>query len=333
MVAGVLFSLLAAITLNSGNLIQKHAVSSLPEVSARRSGHLIRTLAASREWMLGFVLCLVGVAVEVVAFALAPISVVQSIFNAGVVLLIVVSRLRLGERMQRIEWIGLTIVVASVISISASLGGPAYSAGQAGSGLRVILAAVPTLLVVALVVVAIRAGHGTNGFLYGAAAGLLYGAASLGTKGASTFVVHHGVVHAIPDILTSVYPYVFLFCSALGMLIYQTGLQRFRIAVVGSMSDVVSSTYLVAIGMIVFGEALPKDATTLALRLGGFAGVLVGSVLVAAGGRKGSTETMPPIDSDLGLGEVLVTEVDSLTGHSVDDLVAGTHADRDSGEA
>jgi drug/metabolite transporter (DMT)-like permease len=328
MAAGVLFSLLAAITLNTGNLVQKHAVSALPEFSARRTGHLVRTLATSREWMAGFVLCLVGVGLQTMAFALAPIAVVQSIFNAGIVLLIVVSRLKLGERLHRREWIGLAIVISSLIALSASLTNSTHAVGLSGSGLRVLLAAVPTLAVVVLVVFAIRSGRWTNGFLYGTAAGLLYGAAALGTKGASTLVVRHGVVASVPNILTSVYPYVFLIFSVLGMLIYQTGLQRFRISVVGAMSDVVASAYLVAVGMVVFDESLPKDVTTLVLRLGGFAGILLGSVLVAAGGRKGSVEVMPPIKSDLGLGPVLVTEFDSLTGHAVDDLVAGSPPDR-----
>jgi drug/metabolite transporter (DMT)-like permease len=324
MAAGIVFSLLAALTLNTGNLVQKHAVSSLPEFSARRSGHLVRTLASSREWMAGFILCLVGVGLEVVAFALAPIAVVQAIFNSGVVLLIVFSRLRLGERLHRNEWIGLAIVVASLISLSVSLTQPKNSIGLADSGLPVLLAAAPTLVVVALIVAAIRSGRSKGSFLFGTAAGLLYGAAALGTKGASTLVVRHGVAASVPFILTSVYPYVFLFFSILGMLIYQTGLQRFRISVVGSMSDVVSSTYLVAVGMVVFDEPLPRDRTTLVLRLVGFAGVLLGSVFVAVGGRKDTLETVPQIQSDLGLGTVLVTEVDSLTGHSVDNVVAGT---------
>jgi drug/metabolite transporter (DMT)-like permease len=328
MAAGILFSLLAALTLNSGNLIQKHAVSALPEFSARRSGHLIRTLVGSREWMAGFILCLLGVGLQIMAFALAPIAVVQTIFNAGLVLLIVLSRLRLGERLHRNEFIGIAIVISAVISISASLQASADSTGAAGSGLRVLLAAGPTLVIVAIVVLAIRSGRGTNGFLYGAASGLLYGAASLGTKGASTLVVHHGLVASVPRILTSVYPYVFLVFSVLGMLVYQTGLQRFRISLVGSMSDVVCSTYLVAIGMIVFNEPLPTRTLTLALRLGGFAGVLFGSVLVATGGRRESEEPLPLIDSDLGLGSVLIAEVDSFTGHSVEDLVVGTSPDQ-----
>jgi drug/metabolite transporter (DMT)-like permease len=278
--------------------------------------------------MLGFALCLVGVVLETMAFALAPIAVVQAIFNTGVVLLIVVSRMKLGERLHRNEWVGLAIVVVALISLSASLSGHKDVVGLSGSGPRVLLAVVPTFVVVGFIILVIRSGRGTRGFLYGAAAGLLYGAAALGTKGASTIVVRHGVVASVPTILTSVYPYVFLVFSALGMLIYQTGLQRFRIAVVGSMADVVASTYLVAVGMVVFSESLPKETTTLVLRLGGFAGVLIGSVLVAAGGRNEKVEVRPPIESDLGLGSVIVTELDALTGHPVDELVAGPAPDQ-----
>ncbi len=120
--------------------------------------------------MSGFLLCLLGMALQIMAFALAPIAVVQSIFNAGIVLLIVVSRLRLGERMQRIEWIGLAVVVASVISISASLGGPAYLRASLALAFGSFWRSTDAL-VVALVVVAIRAGRGRNGFLYGAQPG------------------------------------------------------------------------------------------------------------------------------------------------------------------
>jgi multidrug transporter EmrE-like cation transporter len=323
MAAGVLFSLLAAILLNTGNVVQKHAVTSMPEFSARRSNHLVRTLAGSRVWLLGLTLCLVGLAFQIIAFSLAPISVVQSVFNAGIVLLIVLSRLRLGERLQGVEWAGIAVVVLSLTAISVSLRGGTGSIGVSGSGLRVLIAGFPTLLVVGVIVAVILSRRFTAGYLYGITAGLLYGVAALGTKGASTLVVRHGVWHSIPPMLTSAYPYVFLFCSALGMLIYQTGLQRYRISVVGTMSDVICSTYVVAVGMIVFGESLPRDAVTLTLRLGGFAGVLLGTVLVAGGGRHEGTRVMPPTESDLGLGPVLVAEIDSLTGHAIDDIVGG----------
>ena len=322
MTLGVIFSVLSAIVINVGNVTEKHAVAAMPSFSARKGTHLVRTLVRSRVWMLGFVLCLIGLTLQVLAFAHAPIPVVQSIFNVGIVLLIVLSRLKLGERLHPIEWGGIAVVVVSLTLIALSLSGAEGQIGLVDSWSRLLGAAVPTLVVVVVIVAVIRSRNGHAGFLYGLAAGLLYGVASLATKGASTLVVQHGLWHSIPSILTSVYPYVFVVFSVLGMLIYQMGLQRARISVVGTMSDVICSTYLVAVGMIVFGESLPQDPVTLALRLGGFAGVLVGTVLVALGGTSGS-EVMPPIESDLGLGPVLVSEVGSITGHSMDSIVGG----------
>ena len=318
MTIGVIFSVISAIVLNAGNLTQKHAFLSMPQVST--SASLMRTVMRSRVCMLGFVLCLVGLAFQILAFAHAPIPVVQSIFNAGIVLLVIVSRLKLGERLHAIEWAGIGIVVVSLSLIAVSLAGAEGSIGLVNAWWRVLSAAIPTLLVVTVILLIIRSRRHSGGFLFGLAAGLLYGAAALGTKGASTLVARQGLWHSIPNILTSVYPYVFLAFSALGMLIYQTGLQRARISVVGTMSDVICSTYLVAIGMVVFGESLPQDPATLALRLGGFVGVLLGTVLVALGGP-GKAEDMPPIESDLGLGSILVSEVDSITGHTIDSIV------------
>jgi protein-S-isoprenylcysteine O-methyltransferase Ste14 len=83
--------------------------------------------------------------------------------------------------------------------------------------------------------------------------------------------------------LATPYPYVFLVTSLLGLAVFQTGLQRCRIAVVAPLTNIVASVYVVAIGMIVFHERLPKSPTLSALRLVGFALVLVGSWFFSTG--------------------------------------------------
>jgi multidrug transporter EmrE-like cation transporter len=323
--AGIAFSLLAAVVLNIGNIVQKHAVTGLSDLSVRRSAHLFRTLITSRTWILGLSLCVLGVAFQIMAFALAPIPVVQAIFNAGLVLLLVLSRVRIGERFQRGEWIGLAVVAVSLVAIGASLADESSAVGLTHTTWRIVAAAFPTLLIAFVVMLCARTRWGRSGFLAGIASGLLYGLATLGTKGASTLVVDNGVVASIPKILTSVYPYVFLVFCLLGMVVYQTGIQRHRIAIVGSMNEVVGSTYVVVVGTIVFGESLPTDHVVLALRAFGFAGVLVGSILLVLGGRDASRVQMPLADADLGLGPVLVPEDDTLVGHAIGDLVQGAH--------
>ncbi len=320
MALGIVFSLLAAALLNGGNIVQKRAISDLDEVHGRHALQLVRTLASSRLWMTGFVLCIVGIGVQIMAFALAPIAVVQTIFNAGIVALIVVSRFRLGERLVRFEWIGLGIVIVSVVMMSLTLSSQSGSVGLGGSELDVLLAVIPTLLVTAALLGVFR--RRGSAFLFGAVAGLLYGAAALGTKGSSTLVVKHGVIGAVPSILTSVYPYVFLIFSVLGMLIYQTGLQRYPISIMGAISDVICSTYVVIVGTIVFSEPLPKDPVTLWVRFAGFAGVLAGSMLVAFGGRRRDPFEGPFTESDLGVGPLLVGPSPSPVRSQPDDVEA-----------
>lgn len=174
------------------------------------------------------------------------------------------------------------------------------------------------MMIAGLVVAAIRVGRGNVAVLYGVVAGLLYGAAALGTKGASTLVARYGVLRSVPHITLSLYPYIFLGFAGLGMLFYQMGIQRFRITVVGSMSDVMSSCYLVVVGSLVFHEHLPKDPVVLALRFGGFLGVLLGSIVLATGSHEAAPAVAPHSESDLGLGPVIIAEVDALGSRGQD---------------
>jgi hypothetical protein len=218
------------------------------------------------------------------------------------------------------------VVVLALTAMSISLTGANGNIGVGGTGLRVLIAAGPTFVVAVIVAVAFLSRGGTAGYLYGISAGLFYGVANLGTKGASTIVVRDGLWGSIPSILSSAYPYVFLAFSAIAMVIYQTGLQRSRISVVGTMSDVVCSTYVVVVGMVVFGESLPKDTVTLVLRLGGFAGVLLGSVLVAMGQHRVDADTPVFSASHLELGPVLASELSAVNGPGVDDGTRGMNA-------
>lgn len=284
MIAGVVFSVLASLAMNLGNLVEKRAVDDLPPLSGRRIVRLARMLLTSRLWLLGFVVCLVGLGFQVVAFASAPIAVVQSIFNAGIVLLVVASRVHLRERLSKAEVLGLSVVIASVVVIASTLG-RTRRVGTGGSGVDVLLASVPTLVGIAVVLWLIRSRRGGSGFLFGVGAGLLYGIASLATKGASTLVIKDGVVGSLPHLFASSYPYLFAVFSVFALILYQTGIQRSRFSVVGAMSDAVASTYVVGVGAVVFGEALPASSVAAILRFGGFAGVVIGSVVVAMGGK------------------------------------------------
>jgi uncharacterized membrane protein len=101
-------------------------------------------------------------------------------------------------------------------------------------------------------------------------------------------------------VLTSAYLYALVFTSALGLLLFQTALQRCPASVVVPVSNVVSSTYVVAVGTVIFDEHLPKAEWKLVLRIVGFVGVLV-SVLVLANPRAVGEVEMPLIEEPISL--------------------------------
>lgn len=283
MLLGVLFSLLAAMSMSLGNLMEKRAVDAMATLSARRAGHMLRAMLTSRLWLGGFIVSLVALCFQVLAFALAPITVVQSISGGGLVLLVLASRIYLGEAIGRGEVAGLGTILVSLILVSVSLGSK-DAVGLSGSSQVVVVAGGATLLLVGGSYVGL-ARRSSASALYGVTSGFLYGVATLGTKGASVLVARYGVLGGVPHILTSPYPYLFLVASLLGLLVFQTGIQRGRIAVVAPLQSVVSSTYIVVVGMAIFHEPLPHDVVPSALRLAGVIGVICGTLLLAGFGR------------------------------------------------
>lgn len=297
---GVLMSVLSAVLYNVGFVIEKHGLSDMEPVHARRIGHLARTLLSSPIWLIGFCSMLAGLGLQVVALSLAPISVVQPIFVSGIVVLLVLSHVTLNERLGAREWVAIGMVGLALLCISLSLDLSSDQAGFNGQFGSLALAALPSIVVaVGFFVLGDRlssgAGHAnTRAGVYGLATGLLYGVSGLAIKAVAAIVEKHGLWLSIPHVLASGYLYAFVAASGFGLVLFQTALQRCSASVVVPVSNVVSSTYVVAVGTVIFGEHLPGAGWKLALRVIGFVGVFV-SVLLLARARSAASEPEMPL--------------------------------------
>jgi len=213
---------------------------------------------------------------------------VQPIFVSGIVILLALSHLSLGERLGRREWAAVCTVVVALFAISLSLDAGSDRASAHGQFASLALAALPTIAIGGwLFMVADRfGGRATVAHLralfYGLSSGLLYGVAALATKAVSALIERYGVVAAIPHVLASPYLYALVVTSAIGFLLFQTALQRCPASMIVPVSNVTSSTYVVAVGTVVFGEHLPGSSWKLALRVVGFVGVLLSIAVLAS---------------------------------------------------
>jgi drug/metabolite transporter (DMT)-like permease len=221
-----------------------------------------------------------------------------------VVILLAASRIVLRERLGRVELACVLAMVAAIIVIALSAVGPAGHVGERASGPLLAAVAVPACLIaLGLGGSALRSGPSGRhrapaiGVSYALASGLLYGVATLAIKALSGALAHHAVLGAglLLAVASSPYPYVTVACSAAGMLIFQTGLQRCRVSIVGPVSNISGSVFFIVAGTWLFGERLPADPAKLALRLAGI--VVAGVVVVVLSRRPASGETSVPVGS------------------------------------
>jgi drug/metabolite transporter (DMT)-like permease len=286
----ILLALLSAGAYNVGLTIEKRALERLPEIDARRPIVLLRTVSTAPAWLAGFALMLVGLGLQVEALTMAPISVVQPVLASGIIVLLVLTRILLRERLNRIELSCVLIIAAAIAAIALSQYGAADRVGFHVSGARLAEVTAPACaLGLLLGWMSLRPAAGRHripvfGVGYGLAAGLLYGVAGLAIKAiAATVIVSHTGIRAVAALLAAPYPYLAFACSAVGMLIFQTALQRCRASIVAPVSAITGSVFFMVTGTWLFGERLPADPVRLGLRLVG--AVAAGIVIVVLSRR------------------------------------------------
>ena len=176
---GILVAGLATTSYNVGLIVEKRALAQMPPIDARHAVSLAKTVLFSPVWLGGFALMLCGFGLQVVALMLAPVSVVQPVLGSGVVILVLLSRLVLRERLGRVEFGCVLAVAVAIAAIALSAAGSAGKVGHEASGLLIAVVAVPAC-VIALVLgaSALRPVSGGKhrlpavGVSYGLAAGL-----------------------------------------------------------------------------------------------------------------------------------------------------------------
>ena len=299
---GILLAVVSAVCFNTSFVLEKRALHHLPEIHATRTLHMARTLLSSPLWLCGFAMSLFALGCQVLALSRAPLSVVQPVITAGIVVLLLLSRIMLKERLGSLEWLGIALVLVAIVMVGLSLDTTSEEVGTQGTFLRIAAAAVPTAGLAALAFLAANRRERGTAPLFGLAAGLVYGVAGVATKAVSVVVEDKGLLRAVPEVLTSPNLYLLLAFAASGLVTFQTGLQRGRASVVVPVSNVVSTAYPIGVGMVLFGEHFPRETWRLVLRGVGFAGVLVGTFLLASGHALEAayaTEPEEPVELEL----------------------------------
>jgi drug/metabolite transporter (DMT)-like permease len=288
--AGIPLALLATTAYNVGLILEKRALGRMPPLDMRRVPHVVVSLLTSRSWLGGFALMITGLACQTVVLTFEPVSVVQPLLASGVVLVLVLSRLVLHERLGGGEAWGAGAIALSVVLLALSAAGTPAEAGHYASPEWMAAVMVPSVVAGILVagsslrVRTRRHAAPVTGVCFGIGTGLLYGVASLAIKALSGILTgHHTALGIVAGLASSPYLYVLGACLAVAMLLFQAALQACRASIVVPVSAVTSSVYFVIAGTWLFHEHLPASPGKLGLRLAGIA--LAAVVLVTLSRR------------------------------------------------
>ncbi|WP_307826553.1 hypothetical protein [Streptomyces pactum] len=295
MLWGVAGALLANVLYSAGFVLEKRALARMPPLRATSPARLLRHVLGSPLWLGGAVALALGFGAQLLVYRKLPIAAAQGLFVSGLVLLVVLSSVVLGERIGARERRGVALILVSLAMVVASLRGGEDIGRTAPTG--VLLAVCGPSLAAALGVYAAaerRAARRhrlpTAGVAYGVAIGLLYGVSSLAIKGVSGLLGDGGPTSPPAALAASPYPYLLLVTGATGLVLSQAALQRCRASLLVPVCTTVTCVFTVVCGTAVFGEPLPADPVRLALRLGGTA-LAVGVLLTLP---RHEEETGPP---------------------------------------
>jgi drug/metabolite transporter (DMT)-like permease len=151
----VALTLLSSLLFAGGNLLQKRGIPSwMGACSLRaligRPLQLSRALLRSPLWLVGLLVTVCAVALETQALGLGDVSVVKPLSRVQTVFVVLAGVSLLGERVLRVEWLGLCVMTAGAVLLGLEPADDAICAPGVAASLAtaVGIASVAVLLVV-----------------------------------------------------------------------------------------------------------------------------------------------------------------------------------------
>jgi hypothetical protein len=207
------------------------------------------------------------------ALSLAPISLVQTIIAAGLVLLTVLANSVFAHEVSQREWIGVAMTAAGLAFLAATVGNTGDSAHADFDATT--LTTYVGLLTAAGTAAAVAGWQTLSGTsLVAASAGLLWGASDVSIKALSGTLGDRGA-----GVLWHPLALVILLLSLYGLLVSTRSLQRGRAVPVIAITSAAANVTTIAAGPIVFGEPMPSGALGVSVRLAAFALVVAAAAL------------------------------------------------------
>lgn len=270
------------------SVLQHRGARDQPEEQSMKLGLLVR-LARHPAWVIGTVCDGAGYALQFVALGHGPLVIVQPLLVCGLLFALPIGAAWAGRRLRAVDWAAAVMVCAG-LAVFLTVADPASGTDNTGSLHWLALLMASGAASVILILVARGGGPRRRAVALAAAAGVVYGAAAALTK-TTSHLLGHGVV----PLFTHWQPYVLVAFGVGGMLLGQSAFQAGALDASLPTMSVADPVASIAIGAVVFGEAISNGASAVLAEVAALSVMCVGVYLLAVaeaavGGRDAMEE-------------------------------------------
>lgn len=278
-------AILLAVAASMGNnyaiYMQKTAVDRLPRVKIRLSRGVVKAFLSNKRWVASFGIIFLAGFLYAGAIGIAPISVVQPIMASGVALVAYLAIKNLGEKPRRNDLVAIGMSILGVVLIGISLAQGLPEKTTYNATLLWTCAGIITSLAIVVPLTGLRRATAQQAPALGISAGLLAGLGAVFAKLLITDWSNQWSTRGLGVVFSSVYLIAFLVTLPLSFGILQAALQKGMAVIVVPIWSSLQQVVPILLGMLALNERLPGNPGLAALRITGFAVILVATVILS----------------------------------------------------
>jgi enterochelin esterase-like enzyme len=237
LIGALLLALLSAAMINVGFVLQHRGLRWL----RGRGPVRVRSVLSSRSWLAGQALGWVGFVTQIVAVAVAPLSMVQALAAGGLAISVPIAARIFGHRVTRRQLLAVLGIAVALSSLPLGFDG-AHGRLHSGALIGVAMVALGVAAVLALP---------TRAAPRAIAAGIFYGVADAGIKADSIGLKAHG-----PAALLSGWTVLAMVATFGGFLSFQAALRDDHAVNAISLMNALAALAALSLGVLAFGESL-----------------------------------------------------------------------------
>ena len=116
LIVGILLAFLAAAMFSVGAIMQKKAVQEMPDIKLSDMD-TIKPMLKNRPWVIGTIIALGGGGPYIASQYFISIGFTQLLLASGLIILVFLANRWIGEKIGRLEWAGITVIVIGTICL------------------------------------------------------------------------------------------------------------------------------------------------------------------------------------------------------------------------